>query len=334
MISSAEQTALPYGFLRVPVVVHIMDLHGEDTVKNYWTSPKDMEGAQTDYLRRFFGTGSDRGVNAIWAKAGIRFDVEGVERCFYAKSLPATDNIGRLRVPDASTMLAYPPLEQQRTVDSYLEINGLYGSPNKVNIYMWAHLADRAWGYGESARRRRAEVTEHGIEALSTAWYMADLTCKSPFQQRVCGLIFAHELGHALGLKHTCRNCEVPTATHPTPACCKARCWELSSDSYYYEDKSPCPGLCYPGGADEPSGCCCGCEPGATVRDGFNVCGQVFACCNDSFMRWLMYPDGGDSEGLLCDGEIHSVRSGVREFFPHRAGGTDGKREGHNHSKR
>jgi hypothetical protein len=62
------------------------------------------------------------------------------------------------------------------------------------------------------------------------------------------------------------------------------------------------------------------------MRDGYNVCGQPSACCTTAQKRGLMYPKAADSKGVLCDQEIHSVRAAVKEFFPDRAGGTDGNR--------
>ena len=310
LIKGAEETALPSGHLRVPVVVHLMDRSGEHAVKDAWTQ-------QFDYLRTYFGTTGAFSVNGVWAQAGIRFDIVRVESCTYDRALPATDDDGNIRVPDPSMMRQENPAQQQERIDRYLEINILYGDARAVNIYVWPKLAQRIRGYGEAPRRNRIEVRERRLDAQSTVWYgQANIGCRDlDHVGRRCQLIFAHELGHALGLKHVCRACNGPPT--PPPSCCTALCWQ-PRDYYSYASSTTTPGaMCFVPTPDGLGQCCCGCEPSDDVRDGMNACGQQPKCCDSTFTTSLMQVDATEgTEGMLCDAEAHSARSAVREFFP------------------
>lgn len=299
------------GFLRVPVVIHMM------------SDPEDPADKQPEaYWRpaligKYFGVG-DQSVNAIWSQAGIHFDLILVERCSYRPPPMSFDlgsgNVKGMLPPDAMTLRTRPPPEQQAIVDHYLELNVVYGVPRAVNVFLWRNVAGRrANGYGESPRRGRVEVGDRKLEAVATVWFESGLPSCRQADGTSCQLKVAHELGHSLGLAHTCRLCTSPTDTS-SPTCCMDLCW--SARDYYYECRE---------GDDNPlrwkGSCWCEGVPGDEVRNGLTLYGEPWGCCSDAGSRpgRLMYPnaDAGEpaSGKTLCPAEITSARSAVREFF-------------------
>lgn len=243
---------------------------------------------------------------------------------------PATDARGEVLVPEPKHMRFELPDDQQKRVDGYLNTNVLYGIPGTVNLYFWRNLArgkdnTRPDGYGESSRRNRPEIPRRSIEALSTVWIRSGLKCPIASDCEFnstnaelctdCQRHLAHEFGHALGLKHNCQACD-------RTKCCQPTCSETRFDGvepttyYYYASVSTGHGLCLPGAEIGQTWCCCGCEPGSAASDGLNACGEPFVCCEASEASskcrlMALVPDGS----TLCDGEVHSARSAVREFF-------------------
>jgi hypothetical protein len=312
-IGATRNRQLEGSFLRVPVVIHLMTDRVDPADKwpeKYWTA---------DLVATYFGVGN-LSVNAVWAPAKIHFDLKRVQRCFYAPP-PGTFKLAvsgakGMFPPDVTTLRERPPAEQQVIIDHYLRLNADYGVSRMLNVYLWRNIFSGVNGYGESPRRNRIEVTERRLEALATLWYESWLACGAmPEGGDDCQLSVAHEVGHALGLAHSCYLCG---AQPGAGTCCTDLCW--APRDYYYT----CPA------GDTTSHrwdnwCACEGQPGEDAVRDLTACGERFQCCdpNDERHR-LMYPKAGKPKASgfkLCEGEIQSARSGVREFFYNNVGG-------------
>jgi hypothetical protein len=185
--------------LVLPVAVHRMKSRLAQFVSN---KPEDNVGPEG--LRELFNVrGQDRSVNRIWAPAGIVFVLYRVEDCEYSLVDFAADQAEADRASRATEEVMPSPVDDCQA--RFRWINGAYNSSvvRGVDVYVWWKL-DRSSGYG--APHLQAQMAS----GLGAVWI--DGCAGVP-----CGHLLAHELGHFLGLCHTC-------ASPLLSACRSGRC--------------------------------------------------------------------------------------------------------------
>ena len=181
------------GEVVVPVILHLMK-SDVPTRNPRW--PKDPSLVwDREKVQEFF---SPRGrVNQIWAPAGVRVAVVRVDECPYSPAVLRPDHVPEV---DVAT-----PLETGWE-NFFGDIASRYNARDReaLNLYVWIKVGIRklASAYGTSPRRPPAAVWIDVFCAL------ADDPSTPVDEQKMdpdtCARKLAHEVGHALTLRHFC----------------------------------------------------------------------------------------------------------------------------------
>jgi len=151
-------------------------------------------------------------VNSIWRGAKIRVVLHRAEECDYT---PAD-----FEIPNADKEQISSPMAGQFGARLFNRINAAFNATDVpgLDLYLWMDIKAGLVGYGASHRKS----DPHRIGA---AW--VDRGCPTNIGRR-CGVLVAHEVGHFLGLCHSCENsltdsgiCTVclPEGTPAAPTC-------------------------------------------------------------------------------------------------------------------
>jgi hypothetical protein len=161
-------------------------------------------------VRRHFGPAG--GINEIWRAAGVRLAVVAVRQCAYdpEEFHQDRDAVAPGIPVETEAMWAVPGGRGQR----YDAVNRRFGVDDALNVFLWIH-AERL---GEASITYFGSSPRHplvGEPKRSIVW--ADTLCvlEAPdrrdarkFTPAACSRKIAHEVGHALTLRHT----DVPDA--------------------------------------------------------------------------------------------------------------------------
>ena len=181
------------GEVVVPVILHLMK-SDVPTRNPKW--PKDPSLVwDREKVQEFF---SSRGrVNRIWAPAGVRVAVVRVDECLYSPAALRPDHVPEV---DVAT-----PLETGWE-NFFGDIASRYNARDRdaLNLYVWIKVGIRkfASAYGTSPRRPPSAVWIDAFCALED-----DPTTRVDEQKMdpdTCARKLAHEVGHALTLRHFC----------------------------------------------------------------------------------------------------------------------------------
>jgi hypothetical protein len=189
----------------VPIAIHFMNADVPDAVRAAATSDEGDKIAKPGQrvhdiwtrqsVRRFFK--QDGLVNEVLAGLDVRLALVRVEECRY--------DPGRLRGDGRQVDWIYTPLANRSGARRlFQEVNERYRFTDvpAVDVFLWWSIVDgkpSLRGYGGSVARGGPAVWVDRICALT------DPQTRLFDTPARCAYLLAHELGHALTLRHVCR---------------------------------------------------------------------------------------------------------------------------------
>jgi Metallo-peptidase family M12B Reprolysin-like len=195
--------------LTLPVVVHYM----KSTDPRHAPANDLRQVFSEDVLTNLFDAKDSTAVtvNTIWRQAKIRLALHRAEECDY--------NPADFEIVSGDKELTPSPMAGSFGPRMFNAISRTFNAPDVpgLDLYLWMDIKAGLVGYGASHR-----ASDHRIGA---AW--VDKGCVTTLGPR-CPVLVAHEIGHFLGLCHSCENtftdsgtCTVclPEGTAAAPAC-------------------------------------------------------------------------------------------------------------------
>jgi hypothetical protein len=181
--------------IALPVVAHRMKDRAATEEVAYVFTAAELGGL-------FVTTGLRGAANTVWAPAGVLFHLVAIDDCAYSLSeRPFADGSG----PATTGLPAAIPWPLADCQAMFRRVNRAYNAPaiRGVDLYVWRSM-ERAVGY---AAQHRADGPSPGPGAV----WMDQRCVGAVLDAPPCHRVFAHEVGHFLGLCHSC----VTTATAP-----------------------------------------------------------------------------------------------------------------------
>jgi hypothetical protein len=174
--------------ITLPVIVHYM----KSTERRHLEA-NDLERKFSERVLAGLFDSSDPGrttVNAIWRKAKIRLVPYAAEVCDYTPADFDLDRDPKEEIPS--------PMAGDFGERVFNHITRTFNSRDVagVDLYLWMDIRAGLVGYGASHR-------PSGPRRVGAVWI--DKGCVTSVGKR-CPVLVAHEIGHFLGLCHSCEN--------------------------------------------------------------------------------------------------------------------------------